>query len=118
ILEFSPDSRSLAIVTDDGNGAQIDLWDLAAKEPKRTLTDHDAGITAIAFSRDGRLLASGDLHNGRGTVIIRDLTTNAQPRLQKPVERQRDVLLFWTKSSHACAARQSLPVLNRKRTGH
>ena len=83
ILEFSPGSRSLAIVTNEGNGAQIDLWDLTAKEPKRTLTDHEAGITAIAFSRDGRLLASGELRNGRGTVIIRDLTTNAQPRLQK-----------------------------------
>jgi WD40 repeat protein len=83
IIRFAPDSRSLAIVTDDGNGAQIDLWDLTAKEPQRTLRDHEAGITALAFSNDGRLLASGDLHNGHGTVIIRDLTTNAQPRLQK-----------------------------------
>jgi len=83
ILEFSPDSRSLAIVTDDGNGAQIDLWDLSGKELKRTLRDHKAGITALTFSRDGRLIASGDLHNGRGTVVIRDVLTNAQRRVQK-----------------------------------
>lgn len=83
ILEFSPDSRSLAIVTNDASGAVVDLWDLTAKEPKRTLTDHEAGITALAFSRDGRLIASGDLHNGRGTVVIRDVVTNAQRRVQK-----------------------------------
>jgi WD40 repeat protein len=83
ILEFSPDSESLAVVTDDTRGAVIDLWDLTAKEPKRTLTDHEAGITAIAFSRDGRLIASGDLHNGRGTVVIREVSTNGQPRVQK-----------------------------------
>lgn len=83
ILEFSPDSRSLAVVTDNAKGAQIDLWDLTAKEPKRTLTDHEAGITAVAFSRDGRLIASGDLHNGRGTVVIREVAMNTQPRVQK-----------------------------------
>ena len=83
ILEFSPDSQSLAVVTDEGRGAVVDLWDLTAKEPKRTLTDHEAGITALAFSRDGRLIASGDLHNGRGTVVIRDVVTNAQRRVQK-----------------------------------
>jgi WD40 repeat protein len=83
ILEFSPDSQSLAVVTEDGRGAVIDLWDLTAKEPKRTLTDHEGGITAIAFSNDGRLLASGDLHNGRGKVVVRDVATNAQPRVRR-----------------------------------
>jgi len=83
ILEFSPGSESLAVVTDDTRGAVVDLWDLTAKEPKRTLTDHAAGITAIAFSRDGCLLASGDLRAGRGTVIIREVISNARPRLQK-----------------------------------
>lgn len=83
ILQFAPDSRLLAVVSDNGKGAQIDLWDLNTKEPKRTLTDHQAGITAVAFSRDGRLLASGDLHNGLGTVVVREVASNAQPRVQK-----------------------------------
>jgi len=83
ILEFSPDSGSVAIVTGDGSGAQIDLWDLSGKESKRTLRDHEAGITALTFSRDGRLIASGDLHNGRGTVVVRDVSTNAQRRVHK-----------------------------------
>jgi WD40 repeat protein len=82
-LEFAPNSQRLAIVTDDARGALIDLWELTAEEPKRTLSDHEGGITAIAFSSDGRLLASGDLRNGRGNVIIRDLGSNAAPQVHK-----------------------------------
>jgi len=49
----------------------------------QTLNDHEGGITAIAFSSDGRLLASGDLRQGRGNVIVRELRTNTAPRVHK-----------------------------------
>lgn len=82
-LAFAPKSPLLAVASDDLSGAQIDIWELSAKEAKRTLADHEAGITAIAFSADGRLLASGDLRHGRGNVVVRDLTMNAPPRKHK-----------------------------------
>jgi len=82
-LAFSPDGRILAIVSGDLSGAQIDLWELTAQAPARTLTDHEKGITAISFSPHGGLLASGELRNGRGIVVVRDLTVKGQPQSYK-----------------------------------
>lgn len=82
-LAFAPKRPLLAVASDDLSGAQIDIWELSAKEAKRTFTDHEAGITAIAFSADGRLLASGDLRRGRGNVVVRDLTRNVPLRKHK-----------------------------------
>lgn len=83
-LAFSPDGRLLAISSENLSSAQIDLWELSAQQPTRTLTDHEKDITSIAFSPDGRLLASGELRNGRGIVVVRDLTASSQPRIYKP----------------------------------
>jgi len=79
-LAFSPNGQSLAIASGDLSGSQIELWELTAQQPTRLLTDHEKGITSIAFSPDGRLLASGELRNGRGIVVVRDLTASGQPR--------------------------------------
>jgi WD40 repeat protein len=35
------------------------LWDPAAGEHRRTLTGHDGMVLGVAFSPDGRLLATG-----------------------------------------------------------
>jgi WD40 repeat protein len=39
------------------NGA-IDLWDLAAKRVRATLKGHEHWVNDLAFSPDGKLLAS------------------------------------------------------------
>lgn len=85
-LAFSPDGQSLAIASGDLSGSQVELWELTAQDaqkPKRILTDHEKGITSIAFSPNGRLLASGELRNGRGIVVVRDLTASSQPQTYK-----------------------------------
>jgi WD40 repeat protein len=82
-LAFSPDGQLLAIASDDLSGAQTDLWELTGQKPTRTLTDHETGITTISFSPKGRLLASGELRNGRGIIVLRDLTASGQPRTHK-----------------------------------
>ena len=82
-LAFSPDGGTLAIVADNASGAQIDLWDLRSERSTLTLTDHQGGITAIAFSPDGRLLASGDVRQKQGNLVVREIAKKTAPRIHK-----------------------------------
>jgi len=54
-LALSPDGRTLAST----GGKVIRLWDVRARTPRgRPLTGHTLGIRSLAFTRDGRVLAS------------------------------------------------------------
>lgn len=54
-LAFSPDDRILAAV---GWDRYVRLWDLTTGALLATLEGHRTGVTAVAFSPDGRTLAS------------------------------------------------------------
>jgi WD40 repeat protein/uncharacterized caspase-like protein len=56
---------------------QIRLWDVAGGTQVGELKGHGKGITEVAFSRDGRLLASGSTDN---TIRIWDLATKRELR--------------------------------------
>jgi|SRR5262245_6654879 len=90
-LTFSPDGRMIAIASDDLSGAQTDLWDLNAQEPTRTISERNEHITTIRYSHDGRLLASGSWSNGRGIVVVRDLTANRPPQIYKLAAGVNDI---------------------------
>jgi WD40 repeat protein len=71
---FSPDGRELAI--GNSNDGTVRLWDVATREQIGTTIDTEAGgVSGLAFSPDGRTLATSD---GDGTVRLWDVATNPQ----------------------------------------
>src|SRR5438552_1423024 len=54
-LAFAPDGGVLAC----GRGPSVHLWDTRAGKLLRTLPAHVGGVRAVAFSPDGRVLATG-----------------------------------------------------------
>ena len=56
---------------------QVELWDVANGQQLGALKGHGKGVTSVAFSRDGRRLASGSSDN---TIRIWDLATKRELR--------------------------------------
>ncbi|HKG58383.1 MAG TPA: caspase family protein [Pyrinomonadaceae bacterium] len=56
---------------------QVQLWDVASGRPISALKGHGRGVSKVAFSRDGKLLASGGTDN---TIKIWDVATHNELR--------------------------------------
>jgi len=69
-LAFSPDSRRLASAGNSG----VSVWDLAARKKVATISPPFGGSPALAFSPDGKLVATAD---GDGFVRVHDASTGA-----------------------------------------
>lgn len=72
-VAFSPDLDTVAST----DGTRIRIWDAASGKVRRTLERAGAPIRSLAYSTDGRLLASGD---DRGEILIWDLESRGDPR--------------------------------------
>ena len=68
---FSPDGSALAGSASTGN----DVWCIACGQDKRPCSTKWLGSFSVAFSPDGRTLASGD-HNGQ--IVLHDLAHGQQ----------------------------------------
>ena len=103
-VAFSPDSRLLASapwvyrirITETGRGfgssgtdARTIIWNLRTLQQERQL----AGHAAVAFSPDGRLLATGNLERSpstkRHSVVLWDVLSGAKVRELHPVLEDR-----------------------------
>jgi len=76
-LVFSPDGKLIATrgePEDPASPRLIRLWDAKTGRLVRTLEAHDAPLTSIRFSPDGRFLAAGQPDHGAGTQVW-DVTT-------------------------------------------
>jgi len=68
-LAFSPTGNLLAVGTWNATGEPgVDLWDVSASKVTKTLT-HEAEVRSVAFSPDGKLLATFD---NRGNIKVAD----------------------------------------------
>jgi WD40 repeat protein len=63
-LPFSPDGKLLALAANDYN---VQLWDLASGTDLRKLVGHTNAIHSVAFSPNGKFVASGD---GNGLTML------------------------------------------------
>lgn len=70
-LIFSPDSKTIvwAGTLNMRSNVRIKLWDVETGEEIRTLSGHTEPIESLAFSHDGKILASGSFD---GTVLLWD----------------------------------------------
>src|SRR6185369_8627188 len=56
---FSADGRILACASIDTPSNWIETWDVATGSPQRKIDTHGKDVLSLAFSPDGRTLASG-----------------------------------------------------------
>lgn len=65
-IALNPTCDLLALGTESDGLAEIQLWDLVRREKRHTLVKHTNTVSSLAFSPDGKLLAStgldGSLH--------------------------------------------------------
>lgn len=58
-MQFSPDSRTLAIARGSRDDNRVELWDTETGKLRRTIRGFDGPIWSVSFSPDGKTLVTG-----------------------------------------------------------
>jgi dipeptidyl aminopeptidase/acylaminoacyl peptidase len=96
---FSPNGRTFAAGGGDygsrgkgDTGSDIRVWDLATVTELTRFEGHRAYVSALAFSPDGRMLASGLVDS---TVLLWDLAPSLRQARRHPALRPADSEVCW-----------------------
>ena len=82
---FSPDWQTFA----KQNGKTVELWDLRTVKLKTTFEGHTANVASIAFSPDGKMIASGDYE---GVIWLWDILLGKHKRISTSHETVSEVM--------------------------
>src|SRR5215471_7962037 len=111
-VEFSHDGRLIATSSGSRGDGSVKLWEVLTGRQLRTLLGHVGGVSAIAFSPDGRWLASGGEDD---TILIFDVVTGAEVRhFYVPAQGVR-FLQFSRDGSHLLSLPGFAPDIGRNR---
>lgn len=92
VIAFSPDGRKLAsagyvVSNPPGERPPVDkvtpvvrIFDIASRKEEHVLRGHESLVTALAFSADGKTLASGELKDDHA-VMLWDMANLGRPRV-------------------------------------
>lgn len=87
-VSFNAGGNQLAV----GAGQMVQIWDLSAAKLVRELSGHTSAIASLAYSREGRYLASGDYE---GHIVIWDAVSGASLKTYYDREQEHiDSLAF------------------------
>lgn len=82
---ISPDWQTFA----RQNGKTVELWNLHTNILKTTFEGHKNSVNSVAFSPDGKMLASGD---GAGVIWLWDILSGKRRHISTPHESVSEVM--------------------------
>ena len=105
-LAWTPDSHTLVT----GHKRDVRLWDLPGGKVRAVLKGHEATVTSVAVTSDGKLLATG---SEDGTIRLWDLPAGTARVTLKDLERRDDTMIAvaFSRDGTLASARHRRPVL-------